>query len=169
VFILGGAHIYNLPGGCLTSCTKFATPFGDIRIDTETIKELSDKEGFDYYGKKYDEHEHCIELHLPYIKKIFTENDIGLVPIMFGRLTYEEELKFGEILGPYLKDPDTLFIISTDFCHWGANYNFYPHDESISEDINEYVAHLDRQGMQKIEESDGKGFVDYCEETKNNI
>lgn len=166
---MGGAHIYDLPGGCLTMCSKFATPLGDIRIDTETTKELAAKDGFKYYGKKYDEHEHCIELHLPYIKKIFGDHDIGLVPIMFGALTYEEEVKFGNLLAEYIKDTETLFIISTDFCHWGANYNFYPHDSEISEDINEYVAYLDKQGMDLIEQNDGKGFVEYCNDTKNNI
>ena len=170
VFILGGAHIYDLPGGCLTTCTQFATPLGNIKIDTKTTEILSQKDGFEYYGKKYDEHEHCIELHLPYIKKIFGEQDIELVPIMFGKLTYEEEVHFGEILAEFLNEPQTLFIISTDFCHWGANYNFYPHDKNISEDIQEYVEYLDKQGMDIIEnKNNGKGFVQYCEDTKNNI
>ena len=97
-------------------------------------------------------------MHLPYIKKVFRDHDIGLVPIMFGELTYEEEVKYGEILSPYLQDPETLFIVSTDFCHWGANYNFYPHDTSISEDINKYVEYLDKQGMDLIEQHDGEGF-----------
>mmetsp|Transcript_13091 Transcript_13091/g.13076 ORF Transcript_13091/g.13076 Transcript_13091/m.13076 type:complete len:81 (+) Transcript_13091:77-319(+) len=80
---------------------------------------------------------------------------------MFGALTFEEEKKFGEILAEYLKDPETLFIVSTDFCHWGANYNFYPHDKAITEDIQEYVEHLDKQGMDIIETNNGKEFVEY--------
>mmetsp|Transcript_25359 Transcript_25359/g.22479 ORF Transcript_25359/g.22479 Transcript_25359/m.22479 type:complete len:141 (+) Transcript_25359:457-879(+) len=88
---------------------------------------------------------------------------------MFGELTYEEEVQFGAILADYLKDAETLFIISTDFCHWGANYNFYPHDTTISEDIQEYVEYLDKQGMDIIEKNNGEGFVDYCNQTKNNI
>ena len=169
VFILGGAHIYNLPGAWLSQCSKFATPFGDIRVDIKTTYELGELDGFKFFPKKIDEHEHWIELHLPYIKKIFKDHDIGLVPIMFGELTYENEQYYGNILAPYLKDEDTLFIVSTDFWHWGKNYDFYPHDKTISEDINEYVAYLDKQGMDKIEEQDAKGFVDYWNKTQNNI
>ena len=169
MFVLGGAHIYNLPGGWLSLCSKFATPFGDIRVDRETSLELTQFDGFKFFPKKIDEHEHWIELHLPYIRKTFGEQDIGLVPIMFGELTYEEEQYFGKLLASYLKDEETLFIVSTDFWHWGKNYDFYPHDKNISEDINEYVAYLDKQGMDIIEEQDGKKFVEYWNETKNNI
>jgi predicted class III extradiol MEMO1 family dioxygenase len=30
----------------------------------------------------------------------------------------------GELLAPYLSDPGTLFIISSDFCHWGSRFNY---------------------------------------------
>ncbi len=36
--------------------------------------------------KKVDEDEHSIEMHLPYIKKIF-EDKAKLVPILVGNLT----------------------------------------------------------------------------------
>lgn len=33
---------------------------------------------------------------------------------------------YGKILGPYLDDPSNLFIISSDFCHWGSRFSYSP-------------------------------------------
>ena len=42
-----------------------------------------------------------------------------LVPIMVGALSTNAEATYGEILAPYLDDDANLFIVSSDFCHWG--------------------------------------------------
>jgi MEMO1 family protein len=74
-------------------------------------------------------------MHLPYVRKIFKEfvvlcasacdqflkvysKDIKIVPIVVGAINKEKEAAFGEILAPYLADKDTMFVISSDFCHW---------------------------------------------------
>lgn len=45
-------------------------------------------------------------------------DSIKIVPIMVGSITAEKEKIYGEALAPYLSDPATLFIVSSDFCHW---------------------------------------------------
>jgi len=42
-----------------------------------------------------------------------------IVPILVGSLTLDREQSYGQLLARYLADPDNLFIISSDFCHWG--------------------------------------------------
>jgi AmmeMemoRadiSam system protein B len=44
--------------------------------------------------------------------------DISIVPIVVGNLNKEREAEYGRILAPYLTQPDVLFIVSSDFCHW---------------------------------------------------
>jgi hypothetical protein len=39
---------------------------------------------------------------------------------MVGSTSFESEKAFGELLAPYFEDPETLFVISSDFCHWGG-------------------------------------------------
>jgi hypothetical protein len=34
------------------------------------------------------------------------------------------EARYGQLLAPYLLDPSNLFIISSDFCHWGSRFKF---------------------------------------------
>ena len=37
------------------------------------------------------------------------------------------EARYGRLLAPYFDDPSSLFVISSDFCHWGSrfSYNYY--------------------------------------------
>lgn len=34
------------------------------------------------------------------------------------------EALYGQLLGPFLDDPTNLFVISSDFCHWGQRFGF---------------------------------------------
>jgi AmmeMemoRadiSam system protein B len=44
--------------------------------------------------------------------------DLRLVPILVGQASAEQGAKLAQVLEPYFKDPETYFIISSDFCHW---------------------------------------------------
>ena len=48
-----------------------------------------------------------------------------VVPILVGSLANDKEQLYGELLAPYLADPDNLFVISSDFCHWGRRSIIY--------------------------------------------
>lgn len=56
-------------------------------------------------------------------------------------------------LSPFMTDPKTVFVISSDFCHWGANFDFTPYDESKGE-IYESIEAMDREGASFIEQQD---------------
>ena len=45
--------------------------------------------------------------------------DFQLIPILVGSLDSSKLEKFGQLLAPYLCDEKNLFVISSDFCHWG--------------------------------------------------
>ena len=44
--------------------------------------------------------------------------DIKIVPILVGAINYDKEVSYGKLLAPYLAAKDTIFVISSDFCHW---------------------------------------------------
>lgn len=45
-------------------------------------------------------------------------DQIKIIPIMVGSISERKERMYGELLAKYLVDPQTLFIVSSDFCHW---------------------------------------------------
>jgi AmmeMemoRadiSam system protein B len=49
-------------------------------------------------SKSVDETEHSLEMHVPFIKKVFGDKEIQLIPIMVGNLTKLKEIQYGDIL-----------------------------------------------------------------------
>lgn len=88
VFILGPSHHVYLDGCALSKCTEYATPLGSLPLDRPSmllflgvssesyesfaaIEELKKTGKFSEMELSTDEDEHSIEMHLPYVRKIF--------------------------------------------------------------------------------------------------
>ncbi|KAF9924631.1 hypothetical protein FBU30_005427 [Linnemannia zychae] len=195
VFILGPSHHVYLRGCAITKCTRYETPLGDLTIDQEVNKVLLKTGEFETMSRDTDEDEHSIEMQLPFVYKVFENyiDKIKVVPILVGALNRASEQNYGKLLAPYLDDPLNLFVISSDFCHWGTrfDYTYYaPNDdpssviESLaprkggkrdyqpaagSRKIYESIEILDREGMEAIEKESHDDFCQYLARTKNTI
>ena len=94
-------------------------------------------------------------MHLPFIQKIFNDSgrasDLKLIPMMVGDIPEEKYALYAEILLPLFLDERTIFIISTDFCHWGKPFQF-THKFDDEPVVHQSIERLDRQGMQLIEQ-----------------
>lgn len=140
VFILGPSHTYYLRGCALTTFDKYETPFGDLVVDKATTSELKRTGHFSDMPPRRDVDEHSLEMHIPYLWKRLEQtfgNDSTqyppIVPVLVGDGSEQEEKTFGELLSQYVKDPDTAWIVSSDFCHWGQRFSYRPefHEGSI--------------------------------------
>lgn len=167
VFLLGPSHHAYLSNCALTKSKYYATPLGNLEIDREITEQLYAGGGFSYMSKQVDEQEHSLEMHAPFIRKAFTNAELKLVPIMVGNLNAKTEQEFGERLAPYLADNANLFIVSSDFCHWGANFDYYYKESGM--EVHQAVEKLDRQAMDLIEEQNPEGFEAYLQQTENTI
>lgn len=107
-------------------------------------KELEETGHFEWMDMQTDEEEHSIEMQLPYIAKVMESNsNFTVVPILVGSLTPEKEAMYGRILAPYLADPQNLFVISSDFCHWGHRFRYTHYDRSCGP-IHKSIQNLDK-------------------------
>nr|CAG4643369.1 EOG090X09ZA [Ilyocryptus agilis] len=177
VFILGPSHHVRLSGCALSSVAKYRTPFYDLSIDTQVYKELNNTGCFEWMSLETDEDEHSIEMHLPYIAKVFEKygclkkldhRDFTIVPILVGSLTPDRETQYGRLLAKYLADPHNFFVVSSDFCHWGQRFRYTHYDKSCGE-IYQSIQRLDQQGMSIIEMLDSTGFTEYLKKYGNTI
>jgi len=196
VFILGPSHHVYLDGCALSKCKEYETPIGNLPLDLETIKGIRATGKFSDMDIQTDEDEHSIEMHLPYIRKIFEGLEIAIVPILVGAINQEKEAAFGAVLAPYLDREDTLCVVSSDFCHWGTRfqYTFYypeappsitppvrlsragPSPPSLSKHpIHASIAALDNEAMELLTIPPSTAsqahheFADYLARTKNTI
>ncbi|RGB40567.1 cell motility mediator [Rhizophagus diaphanus] len=186
VFILGPSHHVRFSQCALSQCPQYETPLGNLILDTEIIEELKQTGHFEIMSQDIDEEEHSIEMHLPYTYKILESkiDSIKIVPVLVGSLTADKEMFYGKLFAPYLADPSNLFIISSDFCHWGHrfSYTYYSasqdsdgiylsrrSDTSLTTPIYKSIENLDRKGMDIIEKINHKEFTSYLAKTKNTI
>ncbi len=67
-------------------------------------------------------------MQLPYIAELLESSGrrehCFVVTIMVGSTSPESEVQLGTCLAPYLVDPANVFVISTDFCHWGGRFGY---------------------------------------------
>ena len=94
-----------------------------------------------------EEKEHSLEMQFPFIKKSLND-DIKCVPLMIGLVGEQDIEKISAKLKPHFSDPKSVFIFSTDFCHWGRHYNYMPFADS--ESIYNDIEKLDLRGLDLI-------------------
>lgn len=159
-------YLENVCG--ITKCSKFETPIGDLEVDHETITKIHDPKLFKSLEPKDDEAEHSVEMHLPYVFKVMEGQDFKIIPILVGFLSPAIEKKLCTLLVPYLLDRSNLFVISSDFCHWGSRFDYELYDKRYGP-IYKYIQHLDKMGMEAIESKSSSAFEEYLEKYKNTI
>ncbi|KAL6703069.1 hypothetical protein ACN47E_010206 [Coniothyrium glycines] len=193
VFLLGPSHHHYLTGAATTACTKYATPLGHLTIDTDLVSKIKQEWNLDTMSKRVDEDEHSLEMHLPYIYKMLSlqntafqssPSSVPLVPIMIGNTSPATEDALGAFLAPYLADPTTVFVISSDFCHWGSRfrYTYYQpannspptHLRSSSRipadyPIHESIAAVDKASMDAVESGQHAVFLKQLQDTGNTV
>ncbi|TIA87807.1 hypothetical protein E3P99_02935 [Wallemia hederae] len=140
IIMLGPSHHVYLTTCALSPFHAYDTPLGELRVDSQVNDDLARSKAFTRMSRTVDEDEHSFEMHMPFIKKAAKEwvfgsycplsdkqrpsHDIKVVPILVGNLSQEQEEDFGRYLSKYIKDPETLFAISSDFSHWGSRFRY---------------------------------------------
>ncbi|KFY09145.1 hypothetical protein V492_05581 [Pseudogymnoascus sp. VKM F-4246] len=193
IFLLGPSHTMYLEGCAISSQKYYATPLGNLKLDQSTIKELQGAAKFDAWKAKSEEAEHSLEMHLPYIYKVLANTFKSpdefplLIPVLVGATSGPTEKMYGQVFAPYLADPTSVFVVSSDFCHWGERfqYTYYlPASPSANSEgydlsrrdktptnpmIHESIGRIDKLAMDAIEQGKHQGFLDNLMDTGNTV
>ena len=70
---------------------------------------------------------------------------------MIGKIDDKKYHEYAKLLLPLFKDEKTVFVVSSDFCHWGSRFDF-THQFNDEPEIYKSIEKLDRQGMSLIEQ-----------------
>ncbi|EMG49964.1 hypothetical protein G210_5044 [Candida maltosa Xu316] len=133
VFLLGPSHhVYFKNYALVSPYQYYETPFGNIPVDTSTIKELISKKStrgtiFKFMSEEIDEDEHSFEMHAPYIYYKGEHAPHGvpkIIPILISGMDEGLQTDIVQTLLPYMDDEENHFIISSDFCHWGSRFGY---------------------------------------------
>lgn len=164
---------------------------GNLVLDMTTIDALRSTGRFRDMSTTSDSDEHSLEMHLPYIyhllSKAFSPAAMPpLVPILVGSTEPTTEKAYGSLLAPYLADPSNVFVVSSDFCHWGSRfgYTYYlpsgttdasegeflgSKDRPKNPPVYESIARLDKLAMHNIESGHHDAFLSVLHDTGNTV
>lgn len=168
VVVLGPSHHEYFKGCGLSPFKEAQTPFGNIPIDIVLNAKLEKKSLFKTISAKVDESEHSIEMELPFLKMIFNTKQFTLLPIMIGEINLQEAQEIGNTLLEIYEDPKTLFVISSDFCHWGKRFGYTYYDKAFNE-IWQSTENLDKMALEIIGKLNPVELNEYFSKYKNTI
>ena len=154
----------------IPDASEAETPLGNIRIDTDTVDRLTTDHPklFKKLDAKLASVEHSVEMEFPILKFIFGEKDFKIVPILIGLVDEKLISSIAGALRELADDERILFVISSDFCHWGKwyGYNYLPDGDG---EIYERIEALDRAAMDRIASGSVQEFSAFLEDTRATI
>ena len=176
----------------MTTFDKYQTPFGDLKVDRDTIQRIKEAGQFDDIPPRKDIAEHSLEMHTPYIYKRLKDTFGSspdklppIVPVLIGDNDREQEKAAARVFVSYLKDPENAFVISSDFCHWGSNFSYmvYAPDGDwrklqrlrsrdpapAGAPIHETIKLIDEAAMDAVKGGSHDAFVDNLAVTGNTV
>ncbi|CAN5604749.1 AmmeMemoRadiSam system protein B [soil metagenome] len=162
VFLLGPSHYQGFFGAALSPCKSFATPFGDLTVDLDVVRQLKQA---DLYEERADTHlnEHSLELQLAFIRRIL--GDVKIVPVLFGRTDQPLEMRvLADKISSHLCDGD-LIVVSSDFTHLGPRYGYTP----FAAEMTELLKELDMEAFSYLQKPDLEGFLSFYRRTADTI
>ena len=85
---------------------------------------------------------------------------------MVGQVPAEGYPAYAKSLAHHFADERTLFVISSNFCHWGKRFQFTHKYNNFEEvEIFKSIEQLDRAGIRQIEAQSLAGFQSYLKDT----
>ncbi len=136
--------------------SAYETPLGSVALDVEAMNELDDCGAVVPVAAAHAE-EHSIEIQLPFLQRVFPEVP-PVVPILIPRLSQKQRDALVQVMSQWT---DTLFIVSTDFTHYGKDFGFAP----FSGDLSKQIKDLDYGAIDAILNIDSAALLGYEEET----
>ncbi|KAI8855200.1 memo-like protein-domain-containing protein [Chytridium lagenaria] len=106
-----------------------------------------------------------LTLNAEVISELHGSGDFGEMSLETDEAEHSIEMHL-PILYSVLKE--TIFIISSDFCHWGSRFNYTP-KPTYDQQIFEFIESLDHEGMELIEKTSPEDFTSYLKRTRNTI
>ena len=161
IIVIGPSHRFPAQEILIVPRARsFRTPLGEIPLDDQTIDRLLKHTLFQDLPAAF-EGENSVEIQLPLLQ--FHQAAYGgfrLVPILAGQCSAATITKAAAILRTCV-DPNTLVVASSDFTHYGPNYQYIPFKDNVSQRLKD----LDMGAFAAIEAVDARAFLDYQRRT----
>ena len=172
IIIIAPSHYSSFYGCSILPVDYYETPLGKVRIAKDAVKFLLNQNLFQYNRHAHTQ-EHAIEIHLPFIQRIFENkllNNIVILPILIGNINSTNAVEISHsIVNAINNKKNPLFIISSDFTHFGERFGYLPFNSQDRNTIKQKIKQLDHGAIDRILAKDIKGFTEYIKKTEATI
>ena len=168
IVIMAPSHHRYFRGCSTLSVDFYETPLGRVRVEKQMARKLLESNYFntDSYAHA---HEHSIEIHLPFLQRIFRERiekGIGILPILVGEVNSEDAAAIAQTIINAVKNKSRpLIIVSSDFTHYGVRFSYVPFSSRRKDVLIKKLRELDYGAIEKILKKDAEGFAHYVKKT----
>jgi hypothetical protein len=112
VVLIGPAHRVALDSVAVSSVDAFATPLGELAVDTDGRQAVLSCPKVVIDDRAHTK-EHSLEVHLPFIQEVL--GDVAVLPLVVGRMP---TTAVADVLEAVWGGPETLVVASTDLSHY---------------------------------------------------
>ena len=171
VILFGPSHGYPVPGAAVADKKeKWMVPLGDVNVDADFITALlKEKNDAIMESGLVHVHEHSLEVQLPFLQYLFKDK-FSIVPVLFGSVSFSTIQRISRTFVDVLKSfdlSDTIFVISSDFTHYGSGYGYAPAGTRPVSNVLKWMYNHDGEAIKQITNLDAEAFFDYV--TKNHM
>lgn len=159
--ILAPSHFAGFRGAALLDVDAFETPLGAVAVDRDGLALLMHQPWFRVDAAPYRE-EHALEIQLPFLQRVLPAARV--VPVLLGSLAEDDYAAVAGALHALI-DAETVFIVSSDFVHYGARFDYLPFPAAGAEPVRAGLRALDMGAIERVCAGDGTGFRRYVADT----
>lgn len=175
VVILAPSHTTYFAGVALPDYTAYQTSLGMIDVDQSAVMQLAAHSYFSFNSQAHAR-EHALEVQLPFLQE--TIASFKIVPLIVGALNDDSCESIRSALRTLI-DQQTLLVISSDFMHYGPQFNYAMFTDCIGLSIkyidssairaitalslNDFQDLLNRSGTTICGQNPIKIFLSLCE------
>jgi AmmeMemoRadiSam system protein B len=159
--ILAPSHHSRFRGAATLDVDAFATPLGEIPVDRAALELIADQPLVREDARPYRD-EHAIEIQLPLLQRVLPA--VAIVPLLVGGLESSDLADFATVLAR-LAGHETLFVVSSDFTHYGSSFGYLPFPPAGAEPVRKQLRELDMGAINCVVAGDVGAFLRYVTET----
>lgn len=159
--ILAPSHFCRFRGVAVLDVDAFETPLGLIRVDPAGRAQLRSAALVTDLPEAFVD-EHALEIQLPFLQVALP--GAAVVPALVGEIDGGDAAVLAAAFA-VLADARTLFVISSDFVHYGWRFDYLPFPATDPDAVRTGLHHLDMGAIEAVCAGDGAGFTTYVART----
>lgn len=139
-----------------------STPLGEIPIDRDFVDRLALVAPV-ARNDKIHLAEHATQIEYPLLQLALADG-FKIVPLIAGALGKDQMGMCARALSR-LMDNETLLVISSDFTHYGNDFEYAPYGTKGGEEVRNRVSEVDAQALEFIDNIDADSFAAHVAKT----